>query len=259
MGRHGRKNRDKLRAWKNTRDPEREARMRELHRTMRDPDTGRLLRYKKYADRELLVMVGGDQSNPELVWMHYDDLAEKNANREWLSRKMAMRYGLDADLEQRCWYTGTQLYLVPWALREKLNWEVPWECSREHLVCQRNGGLGSGPSNLVIAGRYINDKLGHNPLPLKLLHRQEFAKRKFPRDNPVWEATRPWVETLIEIENQYRLGRHYPWQPWAYEPGSHEHKIAQAFHKEMRAEELAFLALDEDGRKQWLDEFVWRW
>lgn len=259
MGRHGRRNRRKVREWLGKRDPELEARLRDDAMKRRDPETGRLLRYKRYADRQLLVMVGGDQHDPELEWMHYDDLAQRNERGRWISLKMTKRFGLDASLPQRCWYTGTQMYLVPWSLREQLGRQVPWECSREHLVCERNGGLGNGLSNIVIAGRYINDKLGHSPLPLKLAHRHEFAKREFDRDTPTWEAVGPWVEAIIEFERQHELDGHYPWQPWAFAPGTRGRRMAEAFHQEMRTEELAFLALDDEGRRQWIDGFTWRW
>jgi len=254
----GRKNRDKLRAWKEKHDPEYQARMKAAAMNRRDPETGRLLRFKNYADRELLVMTGGDQHNPVLEWMHYDDIALRNRNREWVSRKMSRKFGVDADLPQRCWYTGMQLYLVPWKLFEKLGYMTPWMCSREHLVCDRNGGKDRS-SNIVIAGRYINKKLGHSPLPLKLLLRQELAKKNFDRDTPTWEGMSPWIKTIIEIEDQYRLGDHYPWQPWAYQPGTREHRMAQAFHEEMTAEEQAFRALDDYGRSQWLENFRWKW
>jgi hypothetical protein len=259
VGRHGRKNRDKLREWKGEHDPEFQERMREAAMNMRDPGTGRLLRYKKYADRQLLVMTGGDQHDPELEWMHYDDLAERNQDREWLSTKMAKRFGLDATLPQRCWYTGTQMYLVPYDLRLALRYHVPWECSREHLVCERNGGLGNGISNIVIAGRAINDNLGHSPLPLKILHRQNFATQEIDRDATTWASVKPWIDCIIEVENQYQLGAHYPWQPWAFDPGSAHRRTADAFHQEMLAEERAFLALDAEGRRQWIDGFTWRW
>jgi hypothetical protein len=236
------------------RDPTREA----AYREMRD-ENGRLLRFKKYADRELLIMTGGDQDAPQLELMHYDDLADRNRNRDWISRKMSKRYGLDADLEQRCWYSGVQLYLVPWKLYDKLFPKLPWVCSREHLVCERNGGLGNGISNIVVAGYAINVNLGHLPLPVKLLHRQVFATMDLDRDNPVWDTMTPLHYKIIETENQYALGGHYPWQPWAFEPGTRDHRIAQAFHEEMMAVEADFLAQDIADRAQWLDDFTWRW
>lgn len=261
MGRHGRKNRDKLRAWKGKHDPVFQERMRTAALNRRD-ENGRLLRYKKYADRELLVMVGGTQHEPELIWMHYDEIAERNGSKKgkdgWLSRKMSRKFGLDPNLEQRCWYTGTQMYFVPWDLFHALGHRTPWMCSREHLVCERNGGA-ERVSNIVIAGRYLNDKLGHSPLPLKLLHRQQFAKCEFDRDTPTWASVKPWVDSIIEVEKDYQLGNHYPWQPWAFEPGTRERRMADDFHKVMMAEEQAFLALDDEGRKQWLDAFVWKW
>jgi hypothetical protein len=225
---------------------------------MRD-ESGRMLRYKKYADRELMMMVGGDQHDPQLEWMHYDDIAERNRKEDWVSRKMSKRFGLDAALPQRCWYTGVQMYLVPWELFEQLGRHVPWMCSREHLVCERNGGLGNGLSNIVVAGRSINDNLGHSPLPLKLLHRQEFAQRDMDRETMTWASVKPWIDVIIETENQHRLGSHYPWQPWAFQEGTRERRVADAFHQEMLAEERFFLALDAEGRRQWLDDFVWRW
>jgi len=240
------------------RDPELAARTAEMS-ARRDPVTGRLLRYKRYADRLLLVMVGGDQHEPDLVWMPYEQLAERNRKRDWVSLKMTKRFGREPGLEQRCWYTGTQLYLVPYELSRRLRYHVPWECSREHLVCERNGGVGNGLSNIAIAGRAINDQLGHSPLPLKLLHRQVFAAKNFDRDTPTWEAVRPWYESIIEVEERYLLDGHYPWQPWAYEPGTRGRRIAEAFHAEMRAAEREFLMLDDEARRQWIDDFVWRW
>ena len=262
MGRHGRKNREKLRAWKGKHDPEYQERMRLAAMSERDSETGRLRRFKKYADRKLLVMTGGDQDDPELEWMHYDEIATRNGSKRgedsWCSRKMSRRFGLNPELEQRCWYTGTQMYLVPWEVFYELGMMTPWMCSREHLVCERNGGAERW-SNLVIAGRYINDKLGHSPLPLKLLHRQEFAKKEFDRETPTWAACKPWIEAIIDLEIQYKLGEHYPWQPWAFEPGSDERRTADAFNAEMMAEEAAFLAMPDDERPQWLDEFTLRW
>ncbi len=230
---------------------------------MRD-ENGRLLQYKKYADRDLLVMVGGDQHEPDLQWMHYDDIVERNRNPKrkrhgWISHGMTFRFGIDAGLEQRCWYSGVQLYLVPYKLLDVLGTHTPWKASREHLVCSRNGGLGHGNSNIVIAGRYLNCKLGHSPLPLKLLHRSVFASKSFDKETPTWEATRPILDIIIETEEQYKLGEHYPWQPWAFESGTREFKIASGFHEEMLVAEQEFLAQDPTGRQQWIEEFVWKW
>lgn len=222
-------------------------------------ENGRLLHFKKYADRQLLVLTGGNQDEPQLEWMHYDDIALRNRNRDWISRKMSKRFGLNADLPQRCWYSGVQLYLVPYELLNELYPKVPWNCSREHLVCERNGGLGHGDSNIVIAGWALNDKLGHLPLPVKLLHRQVLATKELDRDNPVWATMGPIRQLIIETEEQYRLGAHYLWQPWAFEPGTRHHQMAQAFHETMLAEEQDFLRQDDEGRRQWLEDFTWRW
>jgi len=260
MGRHGRRNREKLRAWKGEQNPEYQARIEKAAQEMRDPDTGRLLVFKKYADRRLLVMTGGDQNNPELRWIHYDEIAQRNHKRRnpWVSKRMTRKFGRNADLPQRCWYTGMQLYLVPWEVFYANGEMTPWMCSREHLVCERNGGA-DRPSNLVIAGRYINDKLGHSPLPLKLAHRNRFAKMDVDRERPTYSALGPWIDAIVEFESEYKLGRHFPWQPWAFEEGSYERRLAEAFNADMMAQERAFLALDDEGRRQWIEEFRWRW
>ena len=248
MGRHGRKNRARI---KEVLGRKPEFRI--------DPETGRLLQYKKYADRDLLVMVGGDQDTPLLEWFHYDKLATRNRDNGWISRKMSKRFGMNADLEQRCWYSGVQLYLVPYKVLGKLGFKVPWECSREHLVCERNGGVGHGLSNIVIAGRALNDNLGHTPLPVKLLHRQNLRDLELPRDEPIWNTMTPIRESIIETENQFQCGGHYPWQPWAYDITNPHRPAAVAFHEEMLTAEKEFLSQDKAGRVQWLEEFTWRW
>jgi hypothetical protein len=258
MGRHGRKNRRLLRAWKFQNIPEFRARLEAKPDAHLDED-GRPLKYSDYADRHLLVLTGGDQHDPVLRWMHHDEIAERNAGRNWISRIMTMRFGRDPDLAQRCWYTGVLLYLVPYEIRERLGRMVPWECSREHLVCERNGGYGNGNGNIVIAGRYFNKKVGHSPLPVKLLIRQELAKREYDRNRPTWAAMAPVLDHTINIENEHKLGDHYPWQPWAFEPGTRDRRIADAFHREMLEAEREFLSLDDEEKGDWLESFTWRW
>lgn len=245
-GRHGRAHRAELRADKRIDD-------------LRHPETGRLLRYSKFADRQLLVMTGGTADAPELQWLSYDEIAERNRNHLWISHKMTKKFGRDPNLEQRCWMSGVQLYVVPYSVLETLDKKPTWRATRDHLVCVRNGGDGHGDSNLVVVGEWINDKVGHNPLPLKLLVRSELAKLKYDRDSPTYAAVGPIIESIIEIEGRFRIGDRYPWQPWTFEPGTREHASATAFDAEMRAAEDEFLALDDDGRRQWLAEFKWRW
>jgi len=203
-------------------------------------------------------MTGGDQENPLLEWFKYDDIAARNKRSHWLSGPMARRFGLNETLPQTCWYTGMQMYLVPWTLFESLGRLVPWMCSKEHLVCERNGNA-RRQTNIVIAGRYINKKLGHSPLPLKLKHRERFLALEADRENPTWGNVDPWVQAIIDFESQYKLGAHFPWQPWAYSPGTREHKMAEAFHAVMMKEEQEFASLDDEGRAQWLNDFTWRW
>jgi hypothetical protein len=148
---------------------------------------------------------------------------------------------------------------VPYNLRDKLGRKVPWECSKEHLVCDRNGGYGQGASNIVIAGRYFNMKIGHSPLPVKVMLRQRLAELNYDRNRPTWDAMDPILKKTIAIENEHRLGQHYPWQPWAFEPGTRERRVADAFHREMMEAEQEFLALDDAGRADWLRGFTWRW
>jgi len=69
----------------------------------------------------------------------------------------------------------------------------------------------------------------------------------------------PILDLTISTEDEHRLGGHYPWQPWAFEPGTREHKIAAAFHREMMEAEQEFLALDDEGRADWIRNFTWRW
>jgi hypothetical protein len=246
VGRHGRAHRAELRAEK--RKPE-----------LRHPETGRLLRYSKFADRQLLVMVGGTPDTPVTTWMSYDEIAERNHNGLWISHKNTKKFGKDATLEQRCWVSGVQLYFVPYSVLETLNKKPTWRATRDHLVCVRNGGRGHGDSNIVMVGEWVNDKIGHNPLPLKLLLRAELAKSPYERELPTYAAVGPVIERVMEVENQFRLGNGYPWQPWTFAPGTQDHATATAFHAEMRAAEDEFLSLDAEGRRQWLAEFRWRW
>lgn len=229
-----------------------------VRKDLRDPETGRLLKYKSYVNRQLLVMTGGTVRAPVLEWMLYDDIAERSTKRDlWVSR-IVRRFGREADLEQRCWLSGVQLYFVPYSVVDDARKTV-WGVSREHLVCERNGGKGHGDSNIAFAGTQLNARIGHNPLPLKLLVRQELAKHSYNRDDPTYEVYRQIRVRIIEIENQYKLGDHYPWQPWTFTPGSNEYRIATAFAREMLDLEAEFLALDPEGRRQWMADFKWRW
>lgn len=224
-----------------------------------DPATGRQLKYLRYADRELLVMTGGDQENPVLERMHYDEIAARNARGEWISHRMTKKFGLNPKLEDRCWYSGVQIYLIPFDLLRALGRKAPWKATREHLVCERNGGAGTGESNLVVAGRHLNDKLGHNPLPVKVLVRQHLLVAELDRDAPTWATALDAMRVKISVEDGLRLGDKYPWQNWCYEPGTRERRMADDFAAQMAAAEAEFLALDGVGRRQWVEEFRWRW
>lgn len=251
--RHGRKKRDLLREWKiatgmkSPSDPT-------------DPETGRPRLLAKYTNRPFLVMTGGTRNDPILEWVEYDEIVRRNmsGSEPWVSPRLTMKFGRNPDLSQRCWLSGVQMYFVAFGvLHDPML--ANWAASREHLVCERNGGFGQRDSNIAIVGSFLNKKIGHSPLPLKLLHRRELASREFSRDDPSWETCLAIVRHIIEVENQHRLESGYPWQPWSLEPGTRDHKIATAFQAEMRAAEQEFLALDDTGRRQWLEEFRWRW
>ena len=102
MGADRRNNRVRLRAWREKNDPEYQARIQRAIAERRgfDPVTGRPKRYSRYANRELLVMTGGDQENPLLEWFKYDDIAARNKRSHWLSGPMARRFGLNETLPQ---------------------------------------------------------------------------------------------------------------------------------------------------------------
>lgn len=225
------------------------------------PD-GVLPKVRKFADRELLVMIGGDQENPELVWMHYDELAYRNRNRRraWLPYTILRQFGNDPDLEQRCWLSDVQVYLVPTHTFEKDARRFPWACSKEHLVCGRNQGYGNGRSNLVLVGRYVNNSVvGHDPLPVKMLYREELWKYDYDRDLPTQTTAWEILKCVQDIQRPHKIANKFPWQPWAYDQGTREHRIATAMFSEMRALEEEFLAQDDEGRRQWLKEFRWKW
>jgi hypothetical protein len=251
--RHGRNNRKRLRNWK-------------IAEGVIPPpvtleaETGRPRFLAKYTNRMLLVMTGGTHEDPVLEWLEYDEIVRRNQQRAtpWVSPRLTKRLGREPNLEQRCWLSGVQLYFVPYSVLPD-PMLASWAVSRDHLVCERNGGSHQGDSNISMVGSYLNHKVGHAPLPLKLLHRQELARHELPRDVPSRETAHAVVGHIIDVERQHRLGSGYPWQPWVFAPGTREHRIATAFFEEMRDAEREFLALEPEGRGQWLTEFRWRW
>lgn len=221
---------------------------------MRDP------KFLRYLDRELLLMVGGDQDAPELEWWHYDRIAQENMDHrritgDWWISKYVRRFGREPRVEDRCWISGVQLYFVPWQLWDDLNRRTPWRCSREHLISGRhrpdlkvpNTAFTKGMFDplVVPCGQAVNKSIGHIPLALKVLLKQELAKLDYDRDTPTYEAFGPVIEAVIDIQNQFKVEGKYPWQPETYEEGTRGRRMAESFCETMRALEREMVLSEE--------------
>lgn len=245
----------KLREWRKQQDSSK-------FYTRYDPKTGREMRFKRAPNRFFALLTGGDQDSPEISQTHFDNLYQGipkgMAPSEWISIRMVHFLSRNQPPD-RCWFSGVLVYLVPWALAENLHWKTPWRASFEHLVPTRNGGNRT-EGNLVAAGQALNMTLGHIPLPVKILVRQHLQTcTNYDRDLPTFQTYLKVLQEVIFAQNQVMLEGKYPWQNWCYEPGTKNRKMADTIASEMLDLEANFLKQDTKGRKQWLDDFRWRW
>ena len=156
--------------------------------------------------------------------------------------------------EMRCWLTGTRLYWAPESLASgEAVRALPWLVSRDHLVCRRRMENGAGQSNIVLMGGYLNRKVGHNPLPLRVLLRRRFAALDYDREDMSAASVQRLMQVIIAVENEFSLGGRYPWQPWSYPEDDPARPAADAIYARLLAAEDEFLALDDAGRAAWLD------
>jgi len=178
-----------------------------------------------------------------------------------------MKWGLSDGW--RCFVSGVQCHWAPPDAYEGPGVaDVPWALSLEHLVplhlCRVRGWSGdllraaSSLSNQAVLGRRLNQKVGHNPLPLKFLARQTLASHGHDRDAPDGATFRDVMGRLIAMEDGLRLHGLYPWQPWTYGVSAHR-RAADAFMSGMEAYEREFLAVPRHERAAFIEGFHWRW
>jgi len=195
---------------------------------------------------------GGDQNAPVLKEYLWDDLP--TAVKERKRHVISSMHKNSMDDEMVCFYSGVQTYLSVTEFKYS-----PWEVTREHLVAVINDGSGHGGSNIVFAGALLNMKLGHSPLPVKMLLRHYLKSCEYDRLKPTYDTFGKVIGFAIELENSLKVGGKYPWQPHTYDPSEACYGQVQSFYREMQQTERDFLALPPEERRDWLKDFRWRW
>lgn len=198
------------------------------------------------------VRLDGDQENPKLQEYLWEDLPDRVKKRK--RGLISSMHRNQCTEEMTCFYSGVQTYMSSHTFRY-----APWEATREHLVAVVHDGAGKGGSNIVYAGALLNRKMGHSPLPVKLLLRAHLATCSYDRSKPTYSTFCTVLDHAIALENTMKVGGKYPWQPHTYDLSDSCYGQVLSFYQEMQQEERNFLALPDDERRDWIRAFRWRW
>jgi hypothetical protein len=205
---------------------------------------------------EFLICIGLEENQPILKKVRKVEFP-----RSLIHSKLNAKLNRGIVKNFNCFYSGVECYWVSWKNFELEQRKLPWALNREHLVSAYNAGRflrlsttqkENNEGNIVYAGRYINAKIGHSPLPLKILIKRHLEKCEYDRTNCTYENALKIKQYLIEYEDQYKLGGLYPWQPWTYVVPAHK-QAAEELHRRMLQIELEFLRVPLKEKRAWLE------
>lgn len=182
-------------------------------------------------------------------WLH------SNKYNKWFLNRPHMSTGW------RCMVTGVQCHAAPKSFYDGNHRNMPWALTIDHLVptMLRDGDeMADRLLNQAVVGWYVNFKMGHIPLAVKLLHRNTFRAMRFGERPPTRDTCVEARSVIIANEDSLRLGGLYPWQPWTYPEGSHRVE-ALAFMGRMGEFHARFLSVSPNDRAAFLDAFEWIW
>lgn len=163
--------------------------------------------------------------------------------------------------DYRCFYTGVRCLPGLKTLNDYDPRKVPWVGNKDHLVPKRRFmncpiDYGSYKPPYVWSCNVANSTLGAVPLPIRLKIRQWLSTTYFPRDDLSIEngLNIKWI--IISMLQDFKIKDRYPWsrkldKTWWYP------EISEPLMKKWWAQEKEFLELDNDGRNNWIEKFVY--
>ena len=180
--------------------------------------------------------------------------------------RFQIRDGVDRKLDMRCFYTGIELSAFPkdppsgWNHDPQLQ---PWLGTRDHLVPARRAVEGQPrtfvnyASTQVWCSNLVNVTLGLTPLVVRLKLRCWLRTVRIRRDCPSLLDAQNLRWWLIHSLDSFRIQGRFPWsrnsqQQWW------NRDISEPLMQRWWFMEQQFLALNEQQRDQWIQNFDWQ-
>jgi hypothetical protein len=123
----------------------------------------------------------------------------------------------------RCFISNcAMLYTSSYSIARKkcsFNSNIVWVAEREHLLPIRDYGDDTiRAKSIVIVGSYLNKKMGHNPLSIKLSLKRYLLDKEYPKDDPLneQESLKTVMDYKIEHEKKYLFHNKFIYQPHTY-------------------------------------------
>lgn len=201
---------------------------------------------------EYPYVVGLRDDKPIIVHKRYSEL----------SRPARKRFRFAWSKGWKCYFTGATLY--GYGVRDYRADQIPWGVSVEHLVPKRHKMFhDSSLWNSIIGateivGIKINRRIGHDPLPVKIMTRRHLMTAPINREEPTLDDYSTCFHEIIRSKEMMVSDGGYVWQEASYQDERRK-MIARLCFSEMLACEKEFLLLPKDEQNYWIDEFQWKW
>lgn len=133
--------------------------------------------------------------------------------------------------------------------------------SKDHAVPIRVAAqFDTRSTQLVMCSAYLNNKLGHIPLAMKLWIRSQLVHVEYNRTDRSDETLRVLRRALVDISNRFDSGNGlYLYQPWTY-PAEDDARESLLFYNKLVAVDRDFLKLRNPREAyQWLREYDPSW
>lgn len=202
---------------------------------------------------------GSPYGNLIVEYRRYRDMPRWFFKSKW--RNKAYR------LQWECFYSGAKLYVCPMSMYDKLNASrIPWAMSIEHLVSIRSRRylsdikyrIDSIDHNLVLSGMKLNVRIGHDPLPVKLMQRKYLRSLNINREYPTLQDYGACFEGILKSKEPMKYKGGFMWFEDHYTCPL-DRKKARLCYQEMMLCEEEYLHVQVEEKMDWINNFEWRW
>lgn len=164
-----------------------------------------------------------------------------------------------------CFYTDVQCWVPNFDINLTKNEKLRYTLSKEHVSCSHIANqlglthLANGVDNIVMSSSYLNHKMGHIPLVLKLWLKKKLKSCDYSKTEMTLHNAHRIFNHLINLQNLFSKNGLFPWQPQTFAEKIAQQKN-QKIYDEMLTVDRHFLHIR--GLKnsfEWLNEYDPSW